>query len=269
MHRILVGVAVVAVVLAVGTVVLVALYSTGRSEATPTPPETTEVAESEALIVPTETPVRKPKRVAPKDKPKVGEKDEVAAAAEAVAEVVAGESPDGKVNRILADLNDEERRALMRAMGRRMGERRREQRRYDLPSDRRLRRLGRSRDETLRLSDAKRAQIEDLKGVMKPKIEAVMQEIWAKLDELRERAIQLMAEGKRDEARAVWQEFGPLREQTNEVQAPLDEEYKTSLSAILSPEQTQALQQQGGESRDRGGMGMRRGGFGRGGPGGR
>lgn len=268
MHRILVGVAVVAVVLAVGAVVLVALHGTEKPKATPTPSETTEVAEAEASIVPTETPVRKPKRVAPKDKPKVGEKDEVAAAAEAVAEVVAGKSTDDKVNRILADLNDEERRALMRAMGRRMGEQRREQRRYDLPSDRRLRRLERTRDETLRLSDAQREQIEALKGVMKPKIEAAMQGIWAKQEELRERASQLMEEGKREEARAVWQEYGPLREQTNEVQAPLDEEYKTSLSAILSPEQTQALEQQSSEPRDR--RGMRRGGFGGGGgPGGR
>ena len=72
----------------------------------------------------------------------------------------------------------------------------------------------------------------------------------------------------RDEVRAVFEQFGPLREQANELQAPLDEEYKTSLSAILSPEQTQALEQQGGESRDRGGR--RRGGFGGGGnPGGR
>jgi len=268
MYRILVGVAVVAVVLAVGAVVLVALYSTERPEATPKPRETTEVAEPAAPIVPTETLVRKPKRVAPKDKPKVGEKNRVAAAAEAAPEVAASESIDNKVNRILADLNDDEQRALMRAIGRRQMERRREQRRYDLPSDRRLRRLERSRDETLRLSDAQREQIEDLKSVMKPKIEAVMQEIWAKQDELRERASQLMEEGKREEARAVWQEFGPLRELSNEVQAPLDEEYKTSLSAILSPEQTQALQQQGSEPRDR--RGMRRGGFGGGGgPGGR
>ena len=268
MHRILVGVAVVAVVLAVGAVVLVALHSTEEPETTPKPPETTEVAEPGAPIVLTETPARKARRVATKDEAKAGEKDKVAAAAGGAPEVAAGEGTDGKVNRILADLNNEEQQALMRAMGRRMGEQRREQQRYDLPSDRRLRRLERSRDETLRLSDAQREQIEAVRSVMKPKIEAAMQGIWAKQEELQGQVSQLREEGKRDEIRAVFEQYGPLREQANELQAPLDEEYKTSLSAILSPEQTQALEQQGGgESRDRGGR--RRGGIGGGNPGAR
>jgi len=272
MHRILVGVAVVAVVLAIGAVVLVALgYMDNKSADTPKPTETAEVSEEQALIITEESvaeapgPVARPK-AKPKPKPEAPEKTDVAAA---LATAAADESPQDKANRILANLNDDEQRALMRAMGRRRMEQRRDRRRYELPSDRRLRSLERTRDEALRLSDAQREQIEALKDVMKPQIEAAMQEIWAKQEELRERASQLMEEGKREEARAVWQEFGPLREQANEIQAPLDEQYKTSLAGILSPEQVEVLERAPEPSSgDR--RGMRFGGQdGRGGGGGR
>ncbi|MBN2584358.1 MAG: Spy/CpxP family protein refolding chaperone [Planctomycetes bacterium] len=271
MHRILIGVAVAVVVLAVGAIVTVAWLRPSDTKTTQpvavAPAETTEVeTEPVRRTRPAARPAAAPAE-SDEEPPAIGDApppDDMNPAA------AGGENMDEKIKAILDTLTEDEQRALMRAMAGRMMRDRMEQRRYDLPSDRRLRVLERGRNEAIRLSDVQRDQLNALKENLKPKIDAAMSDIWQKQEQLRQQGMQLMSEGKRDEARTLFEQMNELRQQGEQAMAPIDEEYKVALSGILTPEQQEAVNSaetsdDGGRRRDFGGppggnFGGRRGG---------
>ena len=132
-----------------------------------------------------------------------------------------------------------------------------ERRKYDLPSDRRLGRLTRTRDEALRLTEAQQLQINTLRETYKPQLDTLMADTWQKQADLREQATTLMGEGQRDEARALWEQISQLNQQANEIKAPIDQQYQSSLAAILTPEQVAAMAQESDRGRGDRGSGRR------------
>jgi Spy/CpxP family protein refolding chaperone len=248
MHRILIGAAVGVVVLAAGAVGVVVWHRANR-------PPAPQGEVSQAAVAPAETPEPEPAPVAPRrrrpspqpqETPKSPAAVPVATDTEAttvapVAETASNPSLDEKINGILNSLTREEQEALMRAISQRAMQERAEQRRYELPSDRRLRVLERNRNAALRLSDVQRQQIDALKESLKPKIDAATSQLRQQQETLREQVGQLMSSGDREAARALFEQMGDLRRQSEQATAPIDEEYKTALSGILTPEQQEAV----------------------------
>jgi hypothetical protein len=261
MHRVLLGVVIAVVALAVGAVVMLAVRNNGDLEQqTPTPSarqsssiaETAGVDDSDSPDLPT-----------PVIKQPAGTQPKVSAAAPNPRPSAPAEESDEvreRMAKLLDSLTDEERQALVRENRRRDMEARRERRRYALPSDRKLRGLDRL-DDALKLSDVQRAQVEATQATFKPQIEMALQDVWARQSELGQTMRELWAAGEREEAGALREQFGELREESNKIKAELDARYTESLAGILSTEQIEAMATMPESSgRDRRG---RRGGGGR------
>ncbi len=159
----------------------------------------------------------------------------------------------------LANMSDDERQALREVINRQEREARQardaerranwaETRRYGMASDFRLRMLQRNPD--LRLSDTQQQQVETLREAMRPKTDAAMAQIWTQSEQLRQQMQTLSAQGM-DTADTATQ-MRALREQEQEIRQKLDAEYKQSLSAVLSAEQLQALDNTPNFARGRG-----------------
>ena len=253
MPRFLVIIAVVAVSLAVGAVIAVAVVKMGGEPAQPPAetPRATVAAEpaDEEPSVPIPAVTRRPK--APK--PAVDATQPAEPGDAAALEAPADDERVARFRDMVANMSSDDRQLLMREIMRQRGREMAERRKYDLPSDRRLRRLERTRDDNLRLTDAQREQIDAIRDTYKPQLDAQLQDIWAQQAELREDAMALMSEGKRDEARALFEQMNELNQQADQLKAPLDEQYKAALASILTPEQTAEMAQERDTSGRRGG----------------
>lgn len=266
MHRPLIFAAVAAVSLALGAVVAIAVMNATREPHPPPPgppaPTVAEVPAEEAEVeMPMPLPTPRPsRRVTVRPGQEVGK----AAGEAAAAEGAAGETETGGVTedrgaemrQLLESMSDDDRRALIREFFRMQGQQRMEQRRYEMPSDRRLRRLERTRDENLRLTDAQQQQISSIRESYKPQLDTLLGDIWVKQADLREQAMEIMQSGgSREDAQGIWDQVRQLGEQADQIKAPLEAEYQTAVSSLLTPAQLEVFQQ---ENTDRGGRGDRR-----------
>jgi len=260
MPRFLILVAVAAVSLAVGAVIAIAVVGTGGKSA---PPPAEIARPAPAVTSPDDgddtTPAlvtRRPKRTPSTETTETKEgptTPEASAPAGQQADAPAGDDR-AELRQMVASMTDEERQTLMRELMRRRGEERMERRKYDLPSDRRLGRLTRTRDETLRLTEAQQLQINTLRETYKPQLDTLLADVWQQQAELRSQAMELMGQGNRDEARALFEQMRELGDQAEQIKAPLEQQYQASLAAILTSEQTEAMAQQSDRRgpRDRG-----------------
>jgi len=250
MSRLLILVAVAAVSLALGVAITVAVVGTGERSANvptevarpPAPPPSSPV-EEDTTSAPA---ARRPRRAPASETAETAEAPD-AGKTEAPAESEVAALPDdaqAALREMVANMTDEERQIVQRELMRRRGQEMMERRKYDLPSDRRLRRLEWTRDEALRLTEAQQLQINALRETYKPQLDTLLADIWQQQAELRDQAIALMGEGQRDEVRGVWNQINELNQQAEQIKAPLDEQYQSSLAAILTPEQVEAMAQQ-------------------------
>lgn len=262
MHRFLIGVAVVVVLLTVGAVVAVTLSRQGgQPAAEPEENAGPKIAKTTPVEADTPATSTRPRRtrtttVTPADDTKPAETK----AATQPAETAADSERAAEIREMVTNMSDDDRRILERELRRVQMGQMQDRRRYDMPSDRRLRRLERTRDDALRLNAAQQQQIETLREAYKPQLDSRLADIWQQQAALREQAADLMAEGNRDASRELFQQMGELNNQAEAIKTPLDEQYKASLATILTPEQMQALEQQSDEGGGRDG-GRRPGGF--------
>jgi len=149
----------------------------------------------------------------------------------------------------VASMSEEKRRAYERALAARRMQEMQERRKYELGSDRSLRRL--DRDENLRLSEAQWQQINALRDSYKPKIDQAVGALYAQQAELMSQMGPMMGRGgggneggNEEDRRAVFEQMRQLGQQIQEAKAPIEAEYKAALSTILTAEQTAALAQQ-------------------------
>jgi len=275
MSRFLIIVAVAVVSLAVGVVITVAVVGTGERSAPPAPkivtpaPAVTSPVDTEETA-PAPTPRRRPRTPSVETAETPDAPDATAPASPQVADLP--DDDQTALREMVTNMTDQERQTLMRELMRRRGQEMMERRKYDLPSDRRLGRLTRTRDEALRLTEAQQLQINTLRETYKPQLDTLMADTWQKQADLREQATTLMGEGQRDEAREIWNQLRELDQQADQIKAPIDTQYKASLAAILTPEQVAAMAQESDRGRgDRGpgrrSFGGRPGGTGGGNPG--
>lgn len=147
---------------------------------------------------------------------------------------------------LLASLTDEERRALMREMRHERMEEFRERQRYQLPTDNRLRMLswrGRRDDNNLAPSEAQQAQINAIQEGIRPQVEARLQSLWGRQQEIFSEARALREAGQGEQAREAYGEMGEINRQIQEVKQEIDQTYQQQLATILSPEQLKALEE--------------------------
>lgn len=156
-------------------------------------------------------------------------------------EVGDNEDVKARIATLVNSLSEEEERELLRQLGQRRAEKWMETQKYSLPTDFRLRGLRWQNKGQLKLSDAQQQQVTQFGEVMKPRIEAALQNVWAREAELREQANTLREEGREDEMRAVFEQLGELNRQSNDIKQELDTEFRAMLGQILTAEQMEVI----------------------------
>lgn len=255
MHRAIIAVAVVVALLAIGTVAAVSVFAPGRG---PNEPDAEREANSATEARSSERRRATPRRLVTRSETPAPAATPVAAQ-EIAEEASAADEPIGeedlellpqdedvrtRVAALLDSLTEEEQRELGRLLrDRRMSEWR-ERRQRMLPSDMRLMGLRYYQGGAHQLSEGQQAQVEALRGQMEPRLQASLEGIWARQQELRDQAQTLASEGRQEEAQALFEQLGQLRQQENEVRQQLDQDYKQMLTGVLTPDQMQILEQE-------------------------
>ena len=272
MQKWLVGVAVAAIILAVGVVGAMTYF--GGSGHTMKAP----VAQVEPTPAPEDAVPAEPPAPAPAAKPKLAK---ASAKSDKKADVAADPAPAAdapksdaaeKASKLLDSLSPEVQDELMRQMRDRQMARFREQRKYQLPSSWRIQALNfrGGRDPALKLNDAQQQQLAAVNELMKPKIEAALSDYWAKEEQLRQQMDAVQAAGRADEAEALRLQLRDTRTQMDAARNDLDKDYRQMLTSVLTPEQLKALDatpqfgdgNRGPGGGPAGGRGARRGGGG-------
>jgi hypothetical protein len=263
MSRTLIIAVVAVVVLAVGAAVALVVSSGGKPPIATTTVTTDQNAATPADQEQTET---KPSAVTARTGP-MAETKVAANPKPAKQETAVGDEKTAEVRQKVASMSEEERRLYERELGRRRMQDEMERRKYDLGSDRVLRRL--DRDEALRLSDAQWQQVNALRDGYKPKIDQAVGALYAQQSELMSQMGPMMGRGggneggNEEDRRAVFEKMNELRQQIEEAKAPIEAEYKAALSTILTAEQTAAIAQQQAENSENSGERPGRGNRGR------
>jgi len=256
MYRVLIGLALVVVLIAVGGLVCVVFLGHGNSDSRPTgrPVETGRpTGEAARPAVPARAAEEKtsvPDSLlgaadAPVDQVGVAAGAEEPSTAEAAAETgeeVTTADVKSRIGALLDSLSEEESRELLRQAQARQMRQWRERARYLLPSDGRLQMLRWGRAENLKLNEAQEQKITEFQEIMRSRTDEALQGVWAQEDELRERASALAAEGRTDEVRTIHGEIGRLHQETAEIKGQLDGEYKQLLRGLLTPDQMSVVE---------------------------
>jgi len=249
MYRMLIGLAVVVILVVVGSILAVVYLGGGSADVAE--PDGPPVADQ-----PAGQPVEEPSKPVPAVLPEVTVKPKAEPEADAPKPEVPEPEPvvvdppaDADVKTRIAALLDSLSGEEVGELGRQLGERRRrewqERRRRMLPSDGRLQMLRWRRDDNLRLNEAQEQKIVELRAIMNPKIEVSLQDIWAQEEELTQQVRTLYSEGRQDEARAIQEQLRDLRTQSNAAKAQLDVEYTQLLGSVLTPDQMAEINRMG------------------------
>jgi len=249
MYRVLIALAVVVVAVALVGAVSVVIFRPGAAEPDDARPDVTQAESRSQPSAGSEPPPKsRPPVARDPQKPRAavdepaGESDgpppeAVAPAAEPEVDIAEADTRT-RISALLDGLSKEEQEELNRQLRDRRMRQWREQQKYALPSEDWLRVLRYRRDGALKLNEVQQQQIDEFREIMKPKIDAALQGIWAQEADLRNQARTMAEAGQSQEAIAVQQQLGELRRQTAEAKRQVDEEFQAMLQGILTPDQT-------------------------------
>jgi len=170
----------------------------------------------------------------------------------------APEETKERVRQLLATMTPEEKKELSSQLTRERQRQHRDQRRYYLRTQMALNSLRWYRDANLKLTGLQKEQIKNVLEPMKPRMKITLGDNWAREDELRDQIRELYRQGRRDEAPPLSQELQTLRKNTAELKKQFDEEFGLQLQDILTPEQGQWLKKRTGSTQFFGVAGHRR-----------
>lgn len=255
MVRIVIIIAVVSVVLAVGTVtaVTVVLHSQPLPEdppqndadvaALPVEDDLAEAPASAAAPAVAPPPEAVPDEAPPAEEETAGEdepiEDEAFADDDDAELFPADDDVKTRVAALIDSMTDEELREFDRQRRSARWQERRERSRRALPADHRLRTLGRLRGryEDLQLNEAQETLIANFREVVTPRLELALQDVWAQKDAVRKEAGELKEQGLTEEAKVVWQRYGELSRQERDIKDDINQQYLTMLGGVLTDEQ--------------------------------
>ena len=245
MYRLMIALAVGIAIVAVGAAVVTIVASRDKPADEPQVAAAPESPPREAAPAPATEPAAAPVRRVPQEPaPAPVEEnpaaDESAEAAQPADE--AGSAPaKERIAALLSSLGPDEQRELQRQlMQRRMNEFR-ERSKYMLPSDNKLRALRWYKNGQFRLNEAQEQRASELAEVLRPQIDAALQGVWQREEELRNQAIALSRDGRVEDARPLFTELQELQKQIGEVKEGIDQQYQQLLTSVLTPEQIEAL----------------------------
>lgn len=244
MPRVLIGLVVAVVVVAVGAIVVLAMRD-GEPSSPAAPSSSVQsaapvsqddgaaespspVAEAAAQTRPVEP--AKPAAVAPTaPNPEAAPATEVAAV-------------DAKVARVLDSLSDEEVQALTRELGRRQMRKWQDQVKYQLPSSMKLYGLQWHNRGAYKIDEAQRVRITQIEESLKPRLDASLQTYWDQETALREQMMTAQSSGRSDDLRPLYEQMQQVQQQISTVKTDLDKEYRELLRGVLTPEQMEYLE---------------------------
>ena len=237
MPRFLVVMTIAVAVLAVAAVGLVVYKSTSHNSTLPVAAteQTADTHKPATVAVRTRSPQTAP-TVA------TAAFDDAAVSADSVTAALTG-SLD--VDAFIKSLTPEEERALGRTLMDKFMQQRMQERRYQLPVSRKLNRLNRL-DPKFALTEAQRAQLNNVTNNMKPTMDATFQSVWAQQDQLFSQMGQIFR--TTTDPDQVRQQFDATRQQMDALNASvqpqrdaLDQQALAAMTPYLTQDQIQAL----------------------------
>lgn len=252
MHRKLLVIATVVLVLAVGSVGLVAYQqlrpdNKGHQQQADAPQPGEPDPQQEPQVDPAPVVPARKVEMPPPDLVEEGptELAEMMAFEEEL-EAEAPEETKDRIRQLLASLTPEEKKELSNQLMRERRRKHREQRRYYLRTQAALNSLRRQRDANMKLTDLQQEQIKNVLESMKPRMKMSLADNWTREDELRKQMGELHRQGRRDEVGPLNQELQALQRGTGEFKKRFDDEFRLQLQDILTPEQGQWLNKRTG-----------------------
>ncbi len=226
MHRKLLIIATVVLVLAVGSVGLVAYQqllsgNNGDQRQAEVPQSTEPELQQEPQVEPAPiVPARKVETPPPGlVKERATELPEMMVFEEEL-EAEAPEETKDRIRELLTSLTTEEKKELSNQLMRERRRKHRDQRRYYLPTQMALRSLRWQRDANMKLTDLQQEQIKNVLESMKPRITMSLADNWTREDELRKQMGEMYRQGRRDEVKPLNEELQALQRGTGEFKKP-------------------------------------------------
>ena len=252
MHRKLLIIATVVLVLAVGSVGLVAYQqllsgNNGDQRQAEVPQSTEPELQQEPQVEPAPiVPARKVETPPPGLVKEGATELAEMMAFEEEPEAEAPEETKDRIHQLLASLTPEEKKELNNQLMRERQRKHREQRRYNLRTQAFLNSLRWQRDANMKLTLLQQEQIKSVLESMKPRIKMSLADNWTREEELRKQMGELSRQGRRNEATPLNEELRTLQRGTGEVKKQFDDEFRLQLHDILTPEQNQWLNKRTG-----------------------
>jgi hypothetical protein len=150
---------------------------------------------------------------------------------------------------IVKSLTLDQEQKLYQLLAKRQMERMQREMKYQLPSQWKLQMLAYQRGGELKLSDSQQKQVDAIKEGLKPRMDALLADNWARMDELNNQLRAAWGGAKTPEERTaarqqteeLYKELNQLREAADQVKRQLDQEFAASLRGVLTAEQNQAI----------------------------
>jgi len=166
----------------------------------------------------------------------------------------------------VSGLNQEQEQKLWQLLSRRQMERARRQAQYSLPSEWRVQALNWQKQPELKLNEGQQQQINGVKEALKPRLEAALREVWARNDQISEELQQIsaaqatagdpeLAAYKKEQMERLYREMSELNQRAMELKKPFDDEFVSSVTGLLTPEQVKSIESVGKGYGERGQVG--------------